>query len=152
MRNAGASIIFSAGFAVITVEVLGMIGDTFIWRRYLRQGRQQGREDERRAWQAWNNRRKEARPGGRISTNRRQARPDPARRTRASTKPSFIPACLPSFPPPSRHSREGGNPQALRSRPIRNPGKTVVSIRIQHALQPFLAHVHRMYRGRPSIG
>ncbi len=68
VRNAGASIIFSAGFAVITVEVLGMIGDTFIRRRYLRQGRHQGREegreDERRAWQAWNNRRKGAEARG----------------------------------------------------------------------------------------
>ena len=61
-------VILSAGFAVITVEVIAMIGDRLFRRRYLKEGFQQGREEERRLWLDWDKRRKEAeaREGGRV--------------------------------------------------------------------------------------
>ena len=57
-------VILSAGFAVITVEVIAMIGDRLFRRRYLKEGFQQGREEERRLWLDWDKRRKEAEAQG----------------------------------------------------------------------------------------
>ena len=57
-------VILSAGFAVITVEVIAMIGDRLFRRRYLKEGFQQGREEERRLWLDWDKRRKEAEARG----------------------------------------------------------------------------------------
>ena len=54
----------SAGFAVITVEVFAMIGDRLFRRRYLKEGFQQGREEERRLWLDWDKRRREAEARG----------------------------------------------------------------------------------------
>ena len=57
-------VILSAGFAVITVEVFAMIGDRLFRRRYLKEGFQQGREEERRLWLDWDKRRREAEARG----------------------------------------------------------------------------------------
>ena len=69
-------VILSAGFAVITVEVIAMIGDRLFRRRYLKEGFQQGigegreegvekgGEEERRLWLDWDKRRKEAEARG----------------------------------------------------------------------------------------
>ena len=44
-----------------------MIGDRLFRRRYLKEGFQQGREEERRLWLDWDKRRKEAQAqGGRV--------------------------------------------------------------------------------------
>ena len=65
-------VILSAGFAVITVEVIAMIGDRLFRRRYLKEwfqqgigegreeGVEKGGEEERRLWLDWDKRRKEA--------------------------------------------------------------------------------------------
>ena len=63
-HKASPFVILSAGFSIITVEVMAMIADRLFRRRYLKEGFQQGREEERRLWLDWDKRRKEAEARG----------------------------------------------------------------------------------------
>ena len=83
-HKASPFVILSAGFSIITVEVMAMIADRLFRRRYLKEGFQQGREEgrtegrtegrmegrtegreeERQRWLEWDRRRREAEEHG----------------------------------------------------------------------------------------